>query len=130
MKIHEMRTAVIGAGEMGQHHARIYSEISNLVGVVDFDSERGKNIANKFSTDYFSNISDIIGKVDAVSIVVPTKYHLDVAKELIKNEINVLIEKPLALNIEESNIKNSFNDNSIIPLSKYNSGIVSDDSSA
>ena len=97
-----MKTGVIGVGSMGQHHARIYSEISNLVGVVDFDSVQGEIIAKKFNTSYFSQISDIINKVDAVSIVVPTKYHLKVANELITNGINVLIEKPLALNSEES----------------------------
>lgn len=104
MEMHKVRTAVIGVGSMGQHHARIYSQISNLIGVVDFDIEQGEKMATKFNTDYFSDISDIIGKVDAVSIVVPTKHHLKVASELIKNGINVLIEKPLALNSEESNV--------------------------
>ena len=100
----KLRTAVIGVGSMGQHHARIYNEISTLVGVVDFDPEKGNLVAKKYGVSLFSNVSEILNKIDAASVVVPTKYHLEVARELIENGVNVLIEKPLALNSEQSRI--------------------------
>jgi len=98
----KMRTAVIGIGSMGQNHARIYSEISDLRGVIDFDPKQGKIIAKKYGTRYYSDFSEINEKIDAVSIVVPTKYHLEVFKKLIDKDINLLVEKPLALNHDES----------------------------
>ena len=100
----KIRTAVIGVGSMGQHHARIYSEISTLVGVVDFDLEQGNMVAKKYGVSFFPEITKILGKVDAASIVVPTKYHMEVAKELIENGVNVLIEKPLALNSSQTSV--------------------------
>ena len=100
----KIRTAVIGVGSMGQHHARIYSEISTLVGVVDFDLEQGNMVAKKYGVSFFPDVTKILGKVDAASIVVPTKYHMEVAKELIENGVNVLIEKPLALNSSQTSV--------------------------
>ena len=91
-----LRTAVIGVGAMGQHHARIYSEFINLIAVVDMNEKVGSSIARKFSTDYFSDYRSILDKVDAVTIAVPTNAHYEVAKDFIESKVNVLVEKPLA----------------------------------
>ena len=97
-----VRTAVIGVGSMGQNHARVYNEISNLVCIVDPDERQGKAISKRFDVDWYPDYNQIIGKVDAVSIAVPTIYHLEVARKLIENGINVLVEKPLAKNTHDA----------------------------
>jgi predicted dehydrogenase len=98
------RVAVIGVGNMGKNHARVYSELdgAELVAVVDLDEKTGKEIANKFSTEYYKDYKDILDKVDAVSIVVPTKYHHQVAKDFLEAGVDVLVEKPVSRTLEEA----------------------------
>ncbi|MEK7825281.1 MAG: Gfo/Idh/MocA family oxidoreductase, partial [Nitrospirota bacterium] len=73
----EIRTGVIGVGYLGQHHARIYSSMPGvkLVGVVDINKERADEIARAYSTTPFYDYRELLDKVDAVSIVVPTVLH-------------------------------------------------------
>ena len=87
--IKEIRTGVIGIGSMGFHHARVFSEISNLVGVSDLNVELGKEVSEKFGTLFFENYTDLLERVDAVSIVVPTKFHESVALGAAKNKVNI-----------------------------------------
>ena len=70
--------AVVGTGHMGRHHARIYHELpdSELVGVVDVDAERAAEMAAKFNTQAYPSIEPLLGKVEAVTIAVPTVAHL------------------------------------------------------
>ena len=97
----DIRTAVIGVGSMGRHHARVYSEISNLVYVVDLNEQMGKEVAEEFGAQWVPNYSHIIGKVDVASIVVPTTFHRDLFEALVSNNIHTLVEKPLANSTEE-----------------------------
>jgi len=99
-----LRVAVIGVGHLGQHHARIYSSIDDvdLVGVVDIDHERGKEIAEKYDTDFYPDLDDIIDKIDAASIVVPTEDHYEVGRRLINAGIDCLIEKPMVQTLEQA----------------------------
>jgi predicted dehydrogenase len=94
----KLRTAVIGAGRMGRHHARVYSEISDveLVGVCDTDDARAKELADKVGTRALSRAGDLAGNVDAVSIAVPTVYHAEVAQPFLSSGVACLIEKPIA----------------------------------
>ena len=100
----KIKVAVIGAGNMGKNHIRIYSEMNNveLIGVVDLNNKIGKEIANKFNTNYFSDYKEVVDKVNAVSIVVPTKFHYGIAKEFLNSGVNVLIEKPITINLNEA----------------------------
>ncbi|MDI6730378.1 MAG: Gfo/Idh/MocA family oxidoreductase [Candidatus Altarchaeum sp.] len=100
----KIKVAVIGTGNMGKNHIRIYSEMNNveLIGVVDLNKEVGKDIANNFNTNFFKNYKKVIGKVDAVSIVVPTKFHYSIAKEFLNSRVDVLIEKPITINLNEA----------------------------
>lgn len=100
----KIKVAVIGAGNMGKNHVRIYSEMSNveLIGVVDLNETIGMDIAGKFNTNYFSDYKEILNDVNAVSIVVPTKFHYSIAKEFLSNGIDVLIEKPITINLNEA----------------------------
>ncbi|MDR1122467.1 MAG: Gfo/Idh/MocA family oxidoreductase [Endomicrobium sp.] len=99
-----IRVAVIGIGSLGQHHARILGQHpdSKLEFVVDIDVERAVKISKINKTNYLTNFNDLIGKVDAVVISVPTVYHYRVAKPLLQNNIHCLVEKPFTLSIAEA----------------------------
>ncbi len=86
---------------MGQHHARVYSELSeaDLIGIHDVDPARAKEVAEQYDTDVWP-IDKLISKVDAVSIVVPTEYHYDIAKKCLERDVAVLSEKPLVADPE------------------------------
>lgn len=100
----KVKVAVIGVGHLGSIHARIYKSLKNceLVGVCDTDSQRLKEIAHTFHTQGFSNHKELLGKVDAVSVVVPTKYHFEVAKDFLEHGVHTLVEKPFTPNLPEA----------------------------
>ena len=97
-----VRTAVIGVGSMGRNHARIYKEISNLIAVVDPNEKIGREIAHEYGVTWFSNYKELKGKVDAVSIAVPTSYHELVSTDIANLGIHILVEKPLSINVASS----------------------------
>ena len=101
-----LRAAVIGAGAMGRHHARLCAEIEgvNLVGVVDQDPAIQAQAEARYQTRTFSDCRSLLQAedLDFAVIAVPTHEHFPVARTLIEHGIHVLIEKPLALNAEEA----------------------------
>ncbi len=97
------RVGVVGLGMMGQHHARVYSQLGcELVGVADTNMERVKEIGERYRTRYYSDYTELIPQVDAVSIVVPTTLHRQVAMDFIKQGVHCLVEKPIAFNMGEA----------------------------
>ncbi len=98
-----IRTAVVGAGKMGEIHARVYSKLaqSRLVAVVDTDFQKARKLAKKYNCRAFEKADEILDAVDAVTVATPTSSHQKIAKLFIENNIAVLIEKPLAANIEQ-----------------------------
>jgi len=100
-EFHNLKTGVIGVGSMGQNHARVYSELSDLVAVSDLDEEQGKKVAKKFGVKWYANYEDMLDEVDAVTVAVPTSNHLEVAKKVSSYGVNMLIEKPLAGNYKD-----------------------------
>ena len=102
----KLRSAVIGVGAMGKHHARNYSQMRSvdLVGVSDLDEKLGKRVAKDFGSKYYKDYQDLleIEKPDLVSISVPTKFHYPVALDVIKSKIHLLIEKPITFNLDEA----------------------------
>ena len=99
----KIRTAVIGAGKMGTIHAKVYDQLpqSDFVAVVDIDGDKAERLANQYGCHAFTNCMDVLDKVDAVTIATPTVTHLELAKIFIKNNVAVMIEKPLAVNVKE-----------------------------
>jgi predicted dehydrogenase len=99
-----VRVGVVGVGYLGQHHARVYSELPGveLVGVVDIDRARAQEVARRYFTRAFYDYRDLFGLVDAVSIVVPTVLHRSIAGHFIEAGINILIEKPVTTTLEEA----------------------------
>ena len=100
-----LNVAVIGVGNMGKHHARVYSELRcKLVAVSDPDENRRKEIAEKFSCKHYKDYKEMLEKedIDAVSIAVPTRLHKDVALYCIERGKHVLLEKPISDNINDA----------------------------
>ena len=99
-----IKIAVIGAGHFGREHARIYStlESARLVAVCDIDESNGQAVANRYGADFVTDYRELIGKVDAVSLTVPTVSHHSIACEMLNARVAVLVEKPIARTLEEA----------------------------
>lgn len=91
---HMVKVGVIGVGSMGQNHARIHSEIAELVGVYDVDHAQCKKVAERFGVKAFGSIDDMLSQVEAVSVCTVTTTHFDVASKVIKAGRHLLVEKP------------------------------------
>jgi len=134
----KLRLGVIGLGAMGQHHARLYSKMSEaqkegnssnlsspikregsgdnetalvvknqapdveLVAVADSDAARAREIGVKYDVLYYNDYHDLLGRVDAVSIAVPTTLHHKVAMDFLNAGVHCLVEKPIASTLEEA----------------------------
>jgi predicted dehydrogenase len=100
----KVRVGVIGVGYLGKYHAEKYSHMNavELVGVVDIDPLKAQKIAKQVNTRAFAHYDQLFGKVDAVSIAVPTPVHYTVGKAFLNRDVDVLIEKPMTTSIEEA----------------------------
>ena len=101
-----MRVAVVGVGHLGKHHARILASLPGveLTAVVDTNQARAEEIAAANGTRALMRATSLIGKVDAVSIAVPTEQHLAVALPFLEAGTSVLVEKPMARSLEEADL--------------------------
>jgi predicted dehydrogenase len=99
-----VKIGVIGVGYLGQHHARIYSELeeTELIAVVDIDEKRADAFAVKYGCEAYYNHKNILSKIDALSIATPTTTHYEIAFDCLRAGKDVLIEKPITVNIEEA----------------------------
>jgi predicted dehydrogenase len=102
--VEKIRVGVIGVGYLGQFHAEKYAKMEevDLVGVVDIDSARAREMARRYRTHPYFHHSDLFNSVQAVSIAVPTPLHHSIAKDFFLRGINVLLEKPIASTLEET----------------------------
>lgn len=101
-----LRIGVIGVGHMGRNHVRILSEEKcfELCGIYDTDYEQAKNIAERYETTACHSLSDLLNRVEAVVIAVPSSLHKDIALEVANKRLHVLVEKPLATTSEDARI--------------------------
>ena len=99
-----VKVAVIGVGHLGKQHARLYAELEGveLAGVVDILKPRAEEFALLYKTTAYTDYHDILGKVDAVSLAVPTTEHVRLGVELLDHGVDVLVEKPIASTIGEA----------------------------
>lgn len=97
-----LNVAVIGTGHLGRHHARIYSEMDGvrLVGVADLDASRASEVAAAHGAEAVTDFSRLLGRVDAVSVAVPTERHVEVGSRCLDAGVHVLVEKPIASSID------------------------------
>ena len=100
----KLRCGVAGVGSLGQHHARIYASLpgAQLVGLCETSAARAAEISAKFGCRIFGSLEELGAAGDAVSVVVPTDQHAEVALRLLASGCHVLIEKPLCASLEEA----------------------------
>ena len=99
-----VRVAVVGVGHLGQHHARLLASMDGvqLVGICDTNRTRAEEIASKFGGQVFAESRDLLGRVDAVSVAVPTIAHVEIALPFLDAGIATLVEKPIASSVTEA----------------------------
>lgn len=100
----KLRTAVIGTGYLGKFHIEKLVKLaeSTLVAVCDVNAQACQSLAAKYQVQAYTDYKQLLGKVDAVSIVVPTLLHHQVAKFFLEHKIHVLLEKPITTTLAEA----------------------------
>lgn len=100
----KISVGVVGAGHLGNYHLQKYKNLpcAEIAGVVDVVEERAENAGRLYGCAAFRDYRSLIGRVDAVSIAVPTASHYHVAKDFLEGGIDVLLEKPAAATVEEA----------------------------
>ncbi|MGA2775214.1 MAG: Gfo/Idh/MocA family oxidoreductase [Candidatus Omnitrophota bacterium] len=100
----KVRVGVVGVGHLGSIHAKIYKEIPDctLVAICDIDKKQLETVSGNLQVPGWQDYRELFGKVDALSIAVPTKFHQKIAYEFLKNGIHTLVEKPFTLNLNEA----------------------------
>ncbi|HKQ60000.1 MAG TPA: Gfo/Idh/MocA family oxidoreductase [Candidatus Polarisedimenticolaceae bacterium] len=108
MTARRVRVGVVGVGHLGRHHARLYAslEAAELVAVVDRDAERAAEVAARCGCVAYTDAAELLGRVEAASVAVPTLYHRAVAVPLLEGGVDVLVEKPLAGTLEAADAIN------------------------
>jgi predicted dehydrogenase len=111
-----MKVGVIGTGVMGKNHVRNYSELKEIEEIYAFDVDREKvKSLKEYEVNICDSMEELLNTVDAVSVCVPTKDHLEVAKRSIENDVHCIIEKPIAVNVKEGeDLLNSLGDKGLI----------------
>lgn len=96
--------AVIGVGHLGMRHARVYASLrrAELVGVADVLPDRARLAAGKYDTVGVTDYRELIPRIRAASIAVPTVDHHRVASDLIESGVDVLVEKPISATLTEA----------------------------
>ncbi len=127
----KLRVGVVGTGYLGKFHAEKYARMPDveLVGVVDTNRGAAEAVAQKLGTRPFDNHLDLVGRVDAVSVVVPTSDHFAVSRDFLAGNVDVLIEKPMTTTLEEADKLIEFADSrgliiQVGHLERYNPAVV------
>jgi len=102
-----LRTAVIGAGSLGSQHARIHAALAaeglaQFTAVCDLNEETARSVSSERKTDWTTDWRELIGRIDAASIAVPTEAHCEIACALLESGIHVLVEKPITRTLDEA----------------------------
>lgn len=99
-----IRTAVIGVGYLGRFHAQKYRDLwqSRLIAVADTDPETANRAAAEFGVEGVTDYRELVDRVDAVSVVVPTPSHYEVAAAFLRKGVDVLVEKPIATSTDQA----------------------------
>ncbi len=99
-----VRVGVVGLGQWGQHHVRVYHHLLGvtLAGVVDTSADEVNALAKRYQTVGYRDYRMLFGKVDAVSLAVPTALHYEIAREFLQRGIHVLVEKPITTTVEQA----------------------------
>ena len=97
------KIAVVGVGGWGKNHARALSELEALSAVCDVDANKAKTFADKYDVNSYTSMDEMLNneKLDGAIVSTPTSTHFAVAKQIMEQHINVLVEKPMAPSFAE-----------------------------
>ncbi len=100
----KIKMGVVGVGYLGELHAQKYASMDDVLleGVADSDFKRAKEISRRYDTKAYGDYRALLPRVEGLSLAVPTVYHHEIGKEILARGIHVLIEKPIALHLEEA----------------------------
>lgn len=101
-----MRIGIIGTGVMGENHVKTYVSLVDhcqIAGVYDSNAKRAEEVAAKYKIKSFKSVTDLLERVDAVSIAVPTEYHYEIGLLCVRHKVHMLMEKPITSSIEQAN---------------------------
>jgi predicted dehydrogenase len=100
----KIRAAVIGVGYLGRFHAQKYAQAAGceLVAVADSRQEAGEKVAAEVGTRWVADYRELLGEVDAVSVVTPTPAHFPIARDFLNAGAHVLVEKPITETVAEA----------------------------
>ncbi|MBI3127296.1 MAG: Gfo/Idh/MocA family oxidoreductase [Candidatus Tectomicrobia bacterium] len=99
-----LRVGIIGAGHMGSYHVAALAELmdARLTAVADLDRHRAEEVAGRYGAAAFSDAAQLVGRIDAAIVAVPTVQHYAVSRLLLQNGVHVLVEKPICPGLEEA----------------------------
>ena len=103
----KLRAAAIGVGSLGRHHARNYAELGRegrleYIGACDIDTATAEKMAAEHGGTAFTDWRELLGKVDVVSVATPTETHCEIACAFLETGVHVLVEKPIAISLDEA----------------------------
>jgi predicted dehydrogenase len=103
----KIRVAAIGVGSLGRHHGRNYAELAaegqiEMIGVCDTNAQTAAAVASDNNCSSFTVWRDLLDKADAVSIAMSTETHCEIACAFLDRGVHVLVEKPIALTLDEA----------------------------
>jgi predicted dehydrogenase len=104
LSMKRVKIGVVGVGHLGAMHARIYRQLpeAELVGICDINPVRLKEISAKTAAPGYIDYKQLVGRIEAASIAVPTSLHYQVAQHLLSRDISVLIEKPFTTDLSQA----------------------------
>ena len=131
VKNEPLRVGVVGVGYLGAIHARIYQRMAGveLVAVADIDPQVGQRVADECACEYLENGEALLGRVDAVSVVVPTSSHRTVTEPFLIDKVPTLLEKPIAHTLDDAEaiVKLAEDCGTLLQighLERFNAGVV------
>lgn len=101
----KLNVAIIGIGHLGSKHLKVYDELKNQVnitGICDVNPGRTERLASHYKIPYFKNYQELVDKVDAVNICVPTVSHYEIAKYFLEHGVHTFVEKPITTTITQA----------------------------
>jgi predicted dehydrogenase len=127
----KVKLGVIGVGHLGQYHVKNLITLPDveLVGIVDTNSQRAQEISHRYNVTAYPDYRELVGKVDGVTIVVPTLYHYEVGKFFLEKGIHTLLEKPITSTLKEASelVRLSKEKHAILQVGhveRFNAGLV------
>jgi len=99
----KLRVGVVGVGKLGALHAKMFAQIpkAELVGIIDSDADRARDIASEFRTDVYSSLENLLRDVNVISIATPTTTHYQIAMQAVDAGVHLFIEKPITHTLAE-----------------------------